>query len=250
MVEFDEHSVDPKTVQIPYLRDKTRMEMYQKHKSDPMTWDVKKLSLHYGTSIDRTNAVLFLMKRREELQAKLGAVDVSPEHKSMYDKHVSDPETHTPEKLSEEFGINVAQVHEILANLKMHFARLNTLQASEDHMTSMMAEYEEDGIDTSFKEIPHEGRLEKRYTPRFFGDDEEKEAVENLKRLIARDTRAVVEPSVADFMSIADRSQLVAPEQPNRAQVKTDGLSRWKFAYRDSSKIESQPTMIRTRTGG
>ena len=250
MIEFDEHYVDPKTVSIPYLRDKTRVEMYQKHKSDPETWDVKKLSLHYGTSIDRTNAVLFLMKQREEVQNKLGAHDLSPEHKSMYEKHMSDPETNTPQKLSEEFGINLPQVHEILANLKIHFARLNNLQASEDHMTSMMAEYEEDGIDTSFKEIPHEGRLEKRYTPRFFGDDEEKEAVESLKRLIARDTRAVIEPSVNDFMSYADKSQLIVPEQPNRAQVKTDGLSRWKFAYRDSSKLESQPTMIRTRTGG
>ena len=250
MIEFDEHYVDPKTIPVPYLRDSTRVEMYEKHKADPKAWDVKRLSQHYGTSLDRTNAVLFLMKRREEVQRNLGAVDLSPEHKSMYEKHVSDPETHTAEKLSEEYGINVQQVHEILQKLEIHFARLRTLHAAEEHMNAQMAQYEDEGVDTTFREIPKESQLEMKYTPRVFGDDEEQEAIADLKRLIARDTRAEVVPTVEDFLRNADRSQLVAPEQPNRAQVKTDHFSRWKFAFRDSSKIDTQPTMIRTRNGG
>jgi hypothetical protein len=249
-VSIDEQYVDPKSFQIPYLRDGTRQEMYRKHMEDPISWSIQKLSEHYGTSRDRTNAVIFLMGRREELQAKLGAVKIPTEHQSMYDKHRLDAEAHTPEKLSEEFGIDISQVYDVLKNLKIHYARLNTLQKSEEHKGGIMAKMEEEGIETSFKEIPNEGRLARTYLPRFFRDDAEEETLRDLKRLIAKDTRAKVEPAIDDYVNAPDRSNLLAPEEPNNAQVKTDTFSRWKFAYRDSSKLTQQPTMIRTRSGG
>lgn len=43
------------------------------------------------------------------------------------------------------------------------------------------------------------------------------------------------------------------PEEENRANVKTDTLSRWKYSFRDLAKPSKgeipKPTMIRTRTG-
>jgi hypothetical protein len=250
MVEFDEHYVDPKSIQVPYLRDKTRMEMYQKFKNEPLVWTLEKLSQHYGTSLDRTNAVLFLMQKREEMQKKLGVDDITSEQKHVFEKYMSDPLTFTPEKLSEESAIPLPQMHELLKNMKAHSERMNTLQDAENHYVSVMAVFEEQGIDTTFKEIPKDSRLAKKYHPIFFGDDQEEETVSQLKRQIAKDTRAVIEPSVDDYLKTADKSTLVAPQQPNHAQVKTDKFSRWKFAFKDTSKLGTQPTMIRTRGGG
>lgn len=250
MVELGAHKVDYKDVQIPYLRDDKRWEMYQKHVSDPSLYTVEKLSLEYGASIDRTNAVLYLMAKRAEMHEKLGVTNLSDKHKEMYDKHVSDPAVFTVEALSEETGIDRSQVTQILSNLSEHFSRMATLDASKEHMESVMATFETAGIDTTFKEVANVGKLSQRYKPRLFGDDEEEEVKAELKTLIERDTRAKVEPSVDEFIARV-RKEGVAPVEPaNLANVSTDTLSRWKFAYRDSSRIQTQPTMVRTRRGG
>ena len=258
-ISLDVHEVDLKSIQVPVLRDATRVAMYQKYKSDPSLWTIDKLSQEYGTSRDRTNAVIYLMTKREEMQRKLGVFDMTAEHKAMYEKHMADPENATPSSLSEEYGMNLEQVNQILANLGAHYARLGTLEASENHMATVLAGFEEEGLDTSFREIPSEGKLEGSYYPRFFKDHEEEENIRVLKQMIVRDTKAKVEPSVDDFFRNSSNSEeegLHPPlpsEQPNNANVKTNTLSRWKFAFRDTSKSlqEGRPmTMVRTRRGG
>jgi Eukaryotic mitochondrial regulator protein len=249
-VEFDMNSPDPRSVQVPYLRDHTRVEMYRKHVEDPVAWSVEKLSQHYGSSIDRTNAVLYLMGKREETQRKLGVIDMPEEHKKLYEKHTSDPAAFTAQVLSDESGLAVQQVQTILSNLQQHHARLTTLNDSEEHMATVMASLEGEGIDTSFREVSLDNTLAQKYTPRLFGDDEEEEAIALLKKLIEKETRAKVEPSVDEFINNARKQGIAAPEESNNAGVKTDSLSRWKFAFRDTSRVNVQPTMIRTRRGG
>jgi hypothetical protein len=45
--------------------------MYKKYKHDPINWSIQNLSNHYGTSLERTRAVLFLMQKRDEEIAKI-----------------------------------------------------------------------------------------------------------------------------------------------------------------------------------
>lgn len=70
--------VSPKDVKVPYLSDNTRVEMYKRHKADPQQWSISKLSQHYGATLDRTKAVLFLMQKREELMVKEKVADIPP----------------------------------------------------------------------------------------------------------------------------------------------------------------------------
>lgn len=52
---------------FPYLDEDTRIDIWTKHKSNPEEWTAEKLSQHFSTSMERTNAILYLMKEREEL---------------------------------------------------------------------------------------------------------------------------------------------------------------------------------------
>ena len=70
--------VSPRDVKVPYLSDNTRVEMYKRHKADPLQWSISKLSQHYGATLDRTKAVLFLMQKREELMIQEKVADIPP----------------------------------------------------------------------------------------------------------------------------------------------------------------------------
>lgn len=214
MVSIDEHIIDLPEVQVPYLRDQTRVEMYKKHKEDPQEWSVDKLSLHYGTSLDRTKAVLFLMSKREETQRKLGVLDIPPQHKTLYEKHKADPEGSPPDKLAEEFSLPVEQVHQIIANLDLHRVRTENHEYYDSQMGELLSSYEEMGINTSFREISRSGSLDYSYYPRLFGDDQEKNAIHELKKLIEKDTRARVEPRAEDYLQLHDRASLAAAGFP------------------------------------
>jgi len=63
----DDTADDPSDVKIPYLKDEKRQEMFSLHIDDPERWSIQKLSQHYGTSLERTSAVIFLMQSRHDL---------------------------------------------------------------------------------------------------------------------------------------------------------------------------------------
>jgi hypothetical protein len=97
-------------------------------------------------------------------------------------------------------------------------------------------------------------KIDDDYYPLLFGDDEgfENHRLELIKRLV-EDTKAQVQDGAkanAMFMRTEDRLKDAVPEDVlNNAEVDTNQLGRFKFAFRDLQKKDEQPTMIRTRTG-
>ena len=63
---------DARKIPVPFLKDSIRIEMYRLHKEEG--WDCKRLSENFNTSIDRTNAVIVLMRRRVELMQSKGLI--------------------------------------------------------------------------------------------------------------------------------------------------------------------------------
>jgi len=52
---------DPKSIKIPYLREKTKEEMYQLYKNDPKTWTVHSITYMIRVSLINTD---FLFERQ------------------------------------------------------------------------------------------------------------------------------------------------------------------------------------------
>eukprot|EP01040_Poterioochromonas_malhamensis_P004319 gene4319-4631_t len=82
----DEEWVDPKMVKVPILFEEQRQEMYALHVSNPERWTLEAISQKFGSSLDRTRAVILLMQLRYDLMKEKGfAVTVHPPKKPIDD---------------------------------------------------------------------------------------------------------------------------------------------------------------------
>jgi hypothetical protein len=102
------------------------------------------------------------------------------------------------------------------------------------------------GVDVRFREtaVSHgHNSLEENYFPELFGDDGFEEAKQALLRRVQAETKASVEVNTSSFLNRAPLKKREVPVDPNGR------LSRWKIAFKDSSKEVKAPTVICTRDG-
>jgi len=59
--------MDPSEVKIPYLRDEVKQEMYAKYMEDQVKYSFERLSKQYKATLIRTKAVIYLMKKRNDV---------------------------------------------------------------------------------------------------------------------------------------------------------------------------------------
>lgn len=152
-----------------------------------------------------------------------------------------------------------ASIADMIKRYEEHLARTEDQEYFDQNMEQQLEVLRGHGVDTTFKEL-REGRdLDSitGYSPRLIGDDldEYKAEMQRIKAKILSQTAAVPAKNSDDvdkeLMTFADKLKNAPDDIENRANVKFDHSSRWKFAYKDISELQSgiQPTMIRTRTG-
>lgn len=305
-----EVTISPKQVKVPYLSENVRQELYRRHKKNPDEWPLSRLAQHYGASLERTKAVLILMRKREELMASENLLDIPEVWHEIWKRHSAPapaavdakatkagvkektvvpapevpvagenkevaagdaqegaaPAEDAKEALAKEFGLKVEEVGDIISRMSRHMHRQSNLDAHNKHMESIMERLSKAGVDISFRETgtaPKRGSIQEDYYPTLFGDEDFETAKKELLDRIASETKAEIvdfEASLfggrtsASSSEIQDTSAAAAALKPvvthaNKANVKIDTLSRWKFAFRDSSWRRTQPTMLRTRRG-
>jgi len=66
--------LDPSLVKIPYLQDEVKQEMYAKYMEDQVKYSFKNLSKQYKTCMMRTKAVIYLMKKRNDMISRDEAI--------------------------------------------------------------------------------------------------------------------------------------------------------------------------------
>merc|ERR1719498_663921 len=91
------------------------------------------------------------------------------------------------------------------------------------------------------------------YAPELLGDDDFESAKDKyIKKLLAL-TKAERTTTFTSYEKRVLTRCNPLPEEENRADVKIDTLSRWKYSFRDLTKLPKDaipnPTMIRTRKG-
>ncbi len=311
LIDTDVRSVAPSEIKVPFFSEKLKQELYAKYKQDPEQWSVMALSKAYGTSIERTKAVLFLLEKREQFKKERGILDIPDEWfevQKKFEKYTNAPPApfaseaapqaaanleaaeadsasddssgddqqggagasekkeaatlqNPLQRVASEYGKSEAAIQEILDKVDEHNFRQSQVEAYEEHMEGITEKLAARGVDTTFRETGGSARrsVTDDYYPALFGDDEGFEkARRELIAEIEKETKATVTEDVdvrPVFLRVtgedgqATSKYELPPDMANHAEVPTQQLSRWKFAFKDLSKPKDHPTMIRTRRG-
>lgn len=151
-----------------------------------------------------------------------------------------------------------AAIKDMLDRYEEHLIRSEDQEYYDQYMEQQMDVLREHGVNTSFRELRAGRDLSSitGFTPRLIGDDldEFKLEMQRLKATVLSQTSAVPAKNAEDvdreLMTYEDKLKFAPDDAENRADVKFDHECRWKFAFKDTSQLrQSQPTMIRTRTG-
>jgi len=258
LVEPDDAVMDPRQILVPYIVDAKRVEIYQKHKEDPVKWSVQNIAQHYSMSMYRARAIVYLMREREQMMEASGVLSAPPVWHELFERRCADPEQPL-ESLAAEHGLQVAEAEAILATMEDHHYRKQNLQDYNEYMDWSLDLLQVLGVDTAFTEIGHakvpgDNRYEESYHPRMFGDDELQQERERVRARLLAESKAVAAAekpvlfnryeSRVGYWKQAGEQQEQEPEGP---------LTRWKFAFKELRTTapgeHRPPTLVRTRRG-
>lgn len=257
MVEPDDAEMDPIDIKVPYIVDAKRVEIYQKHKEDPVKWSIKNIAQHYSMSIYRSRAIIYLMKEREELMTTNGVLNVPPLWQQLFDIHKEDSEIPL-ETLASEHQLEVSEVTSILETMEDHHYRKTNLQDYNEYMDWSLDLLNLLDVDTSFTEIGHakvpgDNRYESSYYPHMFGDDDLVAERDRVRARLLAESQAV---AAAEKPVLFNRYQSRVgywKDFKEQEESENDVLTRWKFAFKELKKAghaeDKPPTLIRTRRG-
>eukprot|EP01035_Chromulina_nebulosa_P019184 gene19184-25030_t len=267
-------AMDPQDVSVPYLRDNVRMEIYNKYKEDSNIWTFKKLSETYKCSEIRIKAVIQLMKIREDM-IKENSISTAPEQLVEIISKTTESKDLTT--LSAEYNMSTDELNEIIRKDKINKENEDDLNAINEYYEEVMAEFQELGADTNFREIPAKAKKQVRddYFPELFGDEDFLKQKLDLFRRIENETKSILRPhpGLVNLRKLFDKNvetdePIVTKEEfndsasteytdTNQVVSTTESndngdvrLSRFKYALRDTSKpLDQRETVIRTRSG-
>jgi hypothetical protein len=254
--------MEPRDILVPYIVDAKRVEIYQKHKEDPVQWSVQNIAQHYSMSLHRARAIVFLMKEREEMMEASGVLDAPPMWHDLYTAHSENPEQEVGE-LAAEHGLEEEEARKVLAVMEEHHYRKTNLQDYNEYMDWSLDLLQLLGVDTAFTEIGHakvpgDNRYEDAYHPRMFGDDELEAERDRVRDRLLAESRAV---AAAEKPVLFNRyesrvgywKETSAALEQEQEGVQQGELTRWKFAFKELRKAgpgeAPAPTLVRTRRG-
>lgn len=169
-----------KNLKIPFLADDEKQEIYMKYMEDQELYSFRNLSQEYGTSLERTKAIVLLMKQRNDLISRDQLILLKYDNPDYNEKPVvsAEPFLDVPEKFMNLYSIYIeditisienllkiynenceteeahikleeAQVKEILEIIEDHQHRFETLEAYEEVMEDKIERAVEKGADLS-----------------------------------------------------------------------------------------------------
>jgi hypothetical protein len=254
-VQSEDANVDIDDIKNYYIPEEVRAGIYQDHKADPKQWSAAKIANHYGMSLNRARAILYLMKSREEMMTKSGAINATPEWEEIFNKSKENPQENTLQNLATDYNKTTEEVKTILDVMEEHTHRLKNLRDSDDYYNDHVDTLYNLGVNVQFREMESVGpnRLAENYFPSLLGDEEFEQERVRLRARLLTETKAQPQITPNTFENIVLASSTgPLPQVSNDSGLQTK-FSRWKYAFRETAKKEKgtapPPTMIRTRDG-
>lgn len=271
---------DPRKLNVPYLDDSVRQEMYAKYISNPETWTITALSQHYKSSIRRTTAVVMLMHNRYKMMKDKGflveikgdtnrpviSVEIPPIWSGIYSKYMEDPKQDI-NKILAEYNASInndahktkmsgEEAKNIIDKVADHFRRLDNLTTQNELMDETLQMIKKAGVDTTFRE-PRRGPTKKKhqkhafsdvYFPQMLGDDVIDEEKRKIEKRLAEEAREEIKPNVELFHETAANPLPVDTSlHPSDSNTPKDmKISRWKIAFKDISKSKQNEVKANT----
>ena len=240
-------------IKVPILPMAKKIEIYELHKQNPNEWNEKTLAKKYNMSVERSKAIIYLMKLRFDAMEKIKPFNISEKEdwEGIFDLHQKNPSYYNAEFLSKKYNMPVERINDILSRMADHSFRQFNMDVAEEFSNSQLDTLESVGVDVSFKESKIESKLEKYYYPQLFGDDDLQYYKEDLSRKIIKDTKA---KRVCEFPSFIKSHETrkandFISNQPEPRTHEDGYMYKAKLAYRDLSISKTPPTIIRTRSG-
>lgn len=270
-MEPEDSVIQPKEMFASYIVDAKRVEIYEKHKADPEKWSIKNIAQHYGMTIVRAQAIIHLMKIREDTMIKNGVLNIPPEWNDLLYDHLDNPEV-TIETLASKHNLELENAKKILNAMLDHHYRKENLNDFNEYVDWSLDLLEVLGVNTSFSEggqnrIGSNTKYEEKYYPYMFGDDDFDKQRERLRKRLLAETKAKInrekpikfgryETKYARWRHMSEdvtseTAQLL--QDVNTTDEPPQKMLRWKFAFKELKNKRSgqppPPTMIRTRSG-
>jgi hypothetical protein len=128
------------------------------------------------------------------------------------------------------------------------------LEEDEAEKAQMLEEFEEEGVDTTFRETAlrkKKNSVYEAYSPQLFGDDDYELVKYNLLKRVEKETKAAPVYGVDFYMN---REAISIAKTEELAKKYADSTYkhyylRCKIAFKDLSLTTRQPILIRTREG-
>ena len=114
--------------------------------------------------------------------------------------HAENPTENNAENLSAQFGMKLEQVRDVLARMTEHTRRITNDDAARIYYEDQIRWLQEVSVNTQFKEVKAESKIEGTYFPDLFGDDDLEEKKEALRQKIIEATRARPAVEFTSFM--------------------------------------------------
>eukprot|EP01038_Epipyxis_sp_PR26KG_P015150 gene15150-20407_t len=250
--------VEPDEVKVPWINEETRKEMYNKYESDPVTWSIKNLALHYSASLVRVKAIVYLMEKRKKLMEQRGLPGgvIPNQWSNIYEKYTANPTTPLSE-IAEYYELTVQEVEKIIENISLHNLGLHNVNLYQTKMEERLEELKEEGVDIKHQETPNSvgiasfSTVEDNYHPPLFGDDDFEYEKKKLFDRLTKESKATLEKDVDYYVynyglndnnnsKIAPGETQQVPNQSSLGQVRSNSsdpnkISRWKYAFKDMS---------------
>lgn len=180
---------------------------------------------------------------------------------------------HTPSQaidaIAKEHALSVGEVKNIVDKMILHTYNQENLETHENTVAEILEKWADAGVNTNFREttLNTGGKsLERSYYPELFGDEDKGEVLAKLLKRIEKETRAKLDLNVDSYISefgspLSDKDKAALPHLKNPGTTTTSTimtnknqskvLSRWKWAFRDTSLGHKArtPTWIVTRSG-
>lgn len=266
MVEPEDSDMPASEILVPYIVDAKRVEIYKKNKEDPVAWSVENIAQHYGMSLVRARAIVYLMRTREEHMEASGVLTAPPVWRELFEAHRANSEV-AVETLAAEHGLELSAAQSILATMEDHHYRKENLQDFNIYMDWSLDLLQLLDVDTSFTEIGHakvpgDNKYEDSYYPRMFGDDGLQQEQERVRARLIAESKAVAAASKPLLFNHyesrvgyakAVQQQLEQQQAAQQHEQPPEQLTRWKIAFKELKKPavgqHPHPTLIRTRGG-
>lgn len=163
-------AISPHRIRVPVLREAAKVEIYRKHVSDEEEFSVNNLAQLYGATTDRIQAVIYLMRARENMKKALFKTEdgsIPPLWSKINNQRLvaeENGEELDVDAMADDNQLSVEEVKDIIVRMTQHTINAQNVETTEADMDETLEDWRASGVDIRFQEMGREYKMESTYS--------------------------------------------------------------------------------------